>query len=239
MRILGVILGVFGALLLHALILLFGGIIFLGHGDAAGTTRDVELVGETEADPEKETPREEQPVEETEEVPPEEVPDASEVIRNLETPQMDPMDSTPRLEDASLSAIEQALSGKGGSSEFGDALSFTSGGRIGGTGTGALGEEKVEEAFSLSEIDQGPRAVHQVPVAYPPELRAKKLEGQVVVLLFVDQTGKVTRATIEQSSNPAFEKPALNAVKQWKFEPGMRGGERVASKIRVPLRIQP
>lgn len=239
MRILGIILGIVGALLIHAAILLFGGIIFLGHGDGAGTTREVELLGDTEADPEKEQPKEEEPSEETEEVPPEEVPDASEVIRNLETPQVDAIDNTPRLEDASLSAIEQALSGKGGSGEFGDALSFTSGGRIGGTGTGALGDEKVEEAFSLSEIDQGPRAVHQVPVAYPPELRSRKLEGSVVVLLFVDQTGKVTKATIEQSSNPAFDKPALNAVKQWKFEPGMRGGERVASKIRVPLRIQP
>ena len=33
------------------------------------------------------------------------------------------------------------------------------------------------------------------------------------------------------------ERPALEAVRQWKFEPAVRGGEKVASKMRIPIRF--
>ena len=36
-----------------------------------------------------------------------------------------------------------------------------------------------------------------------------------------------------------LEKPAVDAVKQWKFEPGVKGGERVACRMRVGIRFQP
>ena len=39
----------------------------------------------------------------------------------------------------------------------------------------------------------------------------------------------------EKSTNPSFDRPAIEAVRQWKFEPGTRNGERVAFKMRVPI----
>ena len=167
----------------------------------------------------------------------EEVPDASELVRNLE---VQPVNAAPALAEASLAAIEQALNGSaGGGGDFGGAMNFNSGGVIGGKGTGGVSEEKLEEAFSLSEIDQKPRAVYQVAGNYPGELRGKKLEGVVSVIFVVDAAGRVSNPRIEKSSHPAFEKPALDAVKQWKFEAGVKGGERVACRMRVPMRFQP
>ena len=32
-----------------------------------------------------------------------------------------------------------------------------------------------------------------------------------------------------------LERPAIEAVRQWKFEPGTRNGEKVAFKMRVPI----
>lgn len=167
----------------------------------------------------------------------EQVPDASEIVRNLE---LSAADSAPELEAASLSAIEAALSGQAGSGgDFAEALSFSSGGRIGGMGkTGAM-DERLGNAFSLGEIDQKPRAIFQAAPVFPNELRGKKLEGVVTVLFVVDQTGKVAQPRVEKSSHPAFEKPALDAVKQWKFEPAIKGGQRVPCKMRVPIRFQP
>jgi len=40
---------------------------------------------------------------------------------------------------------------------------------------------------------------------------------------------------VQSSPDPVFERPALTAVKQWKFEPGKRGGQAVRFRMRVPI----
>ena len=224
------------ALALHAGFILFGGLLFFHEKKDEGTLQEVELIAEDEAAPEKKP--EEKPVEKSDELETEveEVPDAAEIIRNLElsSPSLE-----PALEAASLSAIEQALSGAGGGGDFADALSFASGGRIGGMGKPGALDDTLEGAFSLAEIDQRPRAIFQSSPLYPSEMRGKKVEGVVTVIFVVDASGKVTGPRVEKSSHPAFEKPALDAVKQWKFEPAVKGGQRVGCKMRVPIRFQP
>ena len=219
-----------GAVLLHLAFILFGGVLFLGGAKDHGTLQQVELVEDVEADKEEERPAEEAgPGEELEAIdePPPAAPEAM-------------PDLTPALEAASLSAIEAALSGTLGSGgDFAEGLTFASGGRIGGTGKPGALDEKLEQAFSLAEIDQKPRPVFQSSPVYPASLRGKRVEGVVSVLFIVDPSGKVTSPRVEKSSNAAFDKPALDAVRQWRFEPAVKGGQRVACRMRVPIRFQP
>jgi len=231
--------GIAGAIFLHAAVFCFGGIFFLDGKDKAGSVQTVELLGDLDADTKKDEQKpEEQKQEQTEEVASEteQPPDAAEIIRNLEA---SPMDNTPALEAASLSAIEAALSGQSGGGEFGEALSFASGGKIGGTGVAGGPDEKMEEAFSLAEIDQKPRAIYQGSPNYPAEMRGKKVEGCVTVIFVVDSTGKIANPRVEKSSHTAFESPALDAIKKWKFEPGVRAGQSVATKMRISMRFPP
>jgi protein TonB len=51
----------------------------------------------------------------------------------------------------------------------------------------------------------------------------------------VGTDGKVQSPKVAKSSHSAFEQPALDALKQWKFEPGVKGGQRVACKMRVTI----
>lgn len=230
--------GILGALFAHAVVLLFGGIFFLDDDEDQGTLREVELLSAEDTAEKKEEPAEEPRAQEEEELAAEEeeVPDAAEIIRNLD---LSPLASAPALDAASLGAIESALSGLGGSGEFGDSLSFSSGGRIGGTGSADALGDTLGAAFDLTEIDQGPRAVFQPAPLYPATLRGKKVEGVAVVIFIVDATGKVQNPRIESSSHPAFERPAVDAIKQWKFEPAVRAGQRVGCKMRQPIRFQP
>ena len=89
----------------------------------------------------------------------------------------------------------------------------------------------------MSEIDQKPRAIFQSAPMYPSGMRS--VEGVVHVIFIVDQTGKVTNPKVEKSTHREFEKPAIDAVKQWKFEPAVRAGQRVPCKMRIPIRFQP
>jgi protein TonB len=81
--------------------------------------------------------------------------------------------------------------------------------------------------------------VFQAAPVYPSAMRGKKVEGLVTVVFVVDPSGKVATPRVEKSTHPVFEKPALDAVKQWKFEPAVKGGQRVACKMRAPIRFQP
>ena len=125
--------------------------------------------------------------------------------------------------------------GGAGAGGFGIGAALTSGGRIGASGIGGPAQGDVEAIFSASELDQRPRAIYQAPPSYPQELRKRGVQGTVQIVFLVDTDGKVVSPKVERSTNPAFEKPALDSVRQWRFEAGTRNGEKVRFKMRVPI----
>lgn len=94
--------------------------------------------------------------------------------------------------------------------------------------------QDVEALFSLADLDQKPRVVYQPGPTLSREVR-QKAPGTVYVIFIVDQRGRVENPIVERSTDPVFEKPALAAVKQWKFEPGKRNGQPVRFRMRVPF----
>ena len=105
-------------------------------------------------------------------------------------------------------------------------------------GAMAGNSEEVDAIFSLSDLDQKPRVVYQPAPVYPAELARKSMEGTVYILFVVDKTGRPRDLKIQKTTHPAFNEPALKAVKQWKFEPGKRKGQPVQFRMRVPITFQ-
>lgn len=95
-------------------------------------------------------------------------------------------------------------------------------------------EDGVDGLFSLADLDQKPRVAYQPSPVVDAQMR-KKAPGTVYVLFIVDQRGRVENPIVQDSTDPIFDKSALNAVKQWKFEPGKRKGEPVRFRMRVPI----
>lgn len=235
---LGLLLGILCALVLHGGFILFGGLIPGLKREAHAKTQQVELLSaDDEAERKKDEPPPEKKEEKKQEVETQEEkpPDAAEIIRSIE---MSAANSAPALEAASLSAIENALNGQGGGGDFAEALSFSSGGQIGGHGKATVLDEKMEKAFSLDEIDQKPRVIFQASPIYPSEMRGKKVEGVVTLIFLVDANGKVASPKVEKSSATAFDRPALDAIRRWKFEAAVKGGQRVGCRMRETIRFQ-
>jgi protein TonB len=236
----GLLLGVLCALVLHGGFILFGGLVCSSlRNEAHAKTQQVELLSENDAtEKKKDEPPPEKKEEKKQEVETQEekAPDAAEIIRSIE---LSAANSAPALEAASLSAIENALNGQGGGGgDFAEALSFASGGRIGGTGRAGVLDEKMEKAFSLDEIDQKPRVIFQAAPIFPSEMRGKKVEGVVTLIFLVDASGKVASPKVEKSSASAFDRPALDAIRRWKFEAAVKGGQRVSCRMRETIRFQ-
>jgi periplasmic protein TonB len=82
-----------------------------------------------------------------------------------------------------------------------------------------------------------PVPVRTVPPEYPIELRREGVSGLVMVKCAIDEQGNVTETIVEKSSNAAFEKPAMDAVKKWKFKPAKQDGSPVAIKVTIPIKF--
>jgi protein TonB len=70
-------------------------------------------------------------------------------------------------------------------------------------------------------------------------LKKAKIEGSVTLVFVLNEEGRVEDARVENSSRPEFEKPALDAIRKWRFRPGMKDGQAVRTYIRQPIRFRP
>lgn len=144
-----------------------------------------------------------------------------------EAPPPELTETAPPLD---LSQLELALNPGTGDGLGGDfAVKLSVAGADGG------GMQSSDDIFSLADLDQAPRVVFQPAPQYPPEMKKKKIQGTVHVLFIVDKDGRVKEPKVQKSDNPAFDNPALGAVKRWRFEPGKVGGQAVQFRMRVPI----
>ncbi len=98
----------------------------------------------------------------------------------------------------------------------------------------AQSAEGSEALFSSDDLDQEPRAIYQASPVMSQKMR-KRAPGTVWVVFAVDERGRVVQPKVQKSTDPVFDKAALDAVKKWKFEPGKRKGKPVTTRMRVPV----
>ncbi len=91
-----------------------------------------------------------------------------------------------------------------------------------------------DDLFSVADLDQKPRVTYQTSPIMNEKIR-RKMPGSVTLIFIVDTEGRVTKPKILKSTDPVFERPALSAIKRWKFDPGKKNGKPVNSKMKIPI----
>jgi len=76
-----------------------------------------------------------------------------------------------------------------------------------------------------------PRPVRQPPPEYPFRMSRAGLTGAVDVEFIIDREGQVRNPYVTSSNNPWFERPAIEAVLQWKFTPAEVEGRKVNVRV--------
>lgn len=152
--------------------------------------------------------------------PPPEPPPPEEEEVEEEEPEMEEERTPPSLQQLELT-LNANISGLEG--DFGMPVFEVNEGTLG------------DMIFELEDLDEQPRPVQTVQPIYPDVLRRAGISGRVTLLFIVDENGRVQNPRIETSTHSEFEKPALDAVKKWKFTPGIREGRKVKTRMRLPL----
>lgn len=156
---------------------------------------------------------------------PEEEVEEEEIEEEIEE-EPPPPDLAQEQAPLDLSQLELAMGGASGSGwgiEFAIDLDNLS-------GLGAGGDSLLDGA----DLDQKPRAIYQVDPVIDARVR-KRVPGWARVVFAVDERGRVQQPQVLDSSDPVFERPAIGAVKQWRFEPGKKKGEAVSFRMRVTV----
>jgi len=128
----------------------------------------------------------------------------------------------------------------------------TKGGVEGGVAGGVLGSaagsaqsEEVDKkrrefekgAVSLTNAVQPPKLVKRVDPVYPEDARQKGLQGVVIAEAKIDKTGRVIDGLVLRSV-PGLDQAALDALKQWVYEPMVIKGKPVKAVFTVTFNFQ-
>lgn len=132
-----------------------------------------------------------------------------------------------------LGSIGPPSNGTGGTSGIGRDGDGGIGGR-GGSGIGP-GERGLRGVFDVGGGVTRPRLIRRVEPDYSEEARKAKWEGVVVLVIVVAPDGKPRNIQVVQSLGMGLDEQAVEAVSQWRFDPGRRGGEPVPVRARVEV----
>jgi RNA polymerase sigma factor (sigma-70 family) len=156
-----------------------------------------------------------------------------------------------RRDDAELSAAERQVAAL--------KARFERAALNGSERASSSGLNKAGAVADVKNLDRAPKSNGQIPPKYPPDLQSAGIGAEVRVQFIVDTQGTVQNESVvhtslladELISEPsqtavvngisadqaqhAFEAAALEAVRQWKFDAGMKGGRLVNTRMAVPV----
>lgn len=133
-------------------------------------------------------------------------------------------------------AVPSNGSGTGGGPGSGDGTGLGGGAGVGvgpgfdrGLGGGLLSRRSGVVA---------PRAIYDPEPEYSEEARKVKQQGTVILSLVVDQQGRARDIRLVRSLGMGLDEKAVEAVKKWKFSPGMKDGIPVAMQVNVEVNFR-
>ena len=93
-------------------------------------------------------------------------------------------------------------------------------------------------AYRVGGGVSAPRALYAPDPEYSEEARKAKWQGTVVLWVIVGPDGKPRDIKIQRSLGMGLDEKAIEAVRQWKFDPAKKDGQPVAVQINVEVNFR-
>lgn len=93
--------------------------------------------------------------------------------------------------------------------------------------------------YELGQVDRAPMITSRLPPPYPYSARRRGVQGFVKVHFLVDEKGRVRHLEIKDAK-PAgiFEETVLRTVPRWRFRPGRKDGQPVATWVETTIKFE-
>jgi len=138
-----------------------------------------------------------------------------------------------------LSAVLQPLSDGTGS---GGGIGSGSGGGIGtgqGPGVGpGHGGGIGGGAYRVGGGVSAPHPIYDPDPEYSEQARQAKYQGAVVLWVVVGPDGRPRDIRVQRSLGMGLDEKAIEAVKQWRFEPAMKNGQPVPVQVNIEVNFR-
>jgi TonB family protein len=85
---------------------------------------------------------------------------------------------------------------------------------------------------------QAARLIQKVDPVYPAELQQLGVEGTVVMSAVISKNGAILSPKVRNTVDPRLAKAAIEAVRQWTYQPAMLNGEPVETVTTISLDFQ-
>ena len=157
-------------------------------------------------------------------------PPKSKIEKEIEQERRDapkPPEMEPKRPKLTLKALEASL--EVGPGEFRSAFildQFASVGDLGG-----------ELVFELHELDRRPVPLKKSRLRYPPHLRRRGLEGEVRLLVQIDEKGVLRVESLISSTHPDFVPPSVEAAENTPYTIPTYDGKPVKTHFVLPVRF--
>jgi TonB family protein len=90
-------------------------------------------------------------------------------------------------------------------------------------------------AYKIGGGVSAPKVIYQPDPEYSEEARKAKFSGTCVLWLVVGPDGKARDIRVARTLGLGLDEKAIEAVKTWRFEPGMKDGKPVATQLNVEV----
>jgi TonB family protein len=148
---------------------------------------------------------------------------------------------------AAFGGVEEGVAGGVEGGVIGGVQGGVKGGVSGGVQGGAAGvqSEEVEkkkrefekDAVACKENIQPPKLIKRIDPVYPEEARQKGTQGVVILEAKIDESGRVMD-TLVLRSVPGLDEAAVEALKQWVYEPMAIKGKAVKALFTVTVNFR-
>jgi bla regulator protein blaR1 len=95
-----------------------------------------------------------------------------------------------------------------------------------------------EQTYRVGGEVSAPKLIFAPDPVYSEEARRAKYQGVCVVALIVDARGKPQRIQVVRHLGMGLDKKAIEAVKQYRFTPGMLHGKPVAVQVNIEINFR-
>lgn len=107
-----------------------------------------------------------------------------------------------------------------------------------GTAPGSRSSRLGGPIYNLNEVSTPPVLLYKVDPEYTEQARLSRYNGIVLLRLMIDERGTPRDIHVVRSLGLGLDEKAVEAVRQWRFRPGLKDGRAVAVNANIELNFR-